>query len=197
MGLHLTRSCGRNHKESDPVSQKAESAGLRHCAHRSPSGDERPAVAPISGGCCAVWPIRCSAWRLVATGGGVTWHTRCRNADGDRRTMDPLFLPLLFIVVLAVPLIMNARRQKRAIADAQRLQSSLTNGDRVVTTSGLYATVVGTTDEMTVDLEIAPGVRTRWLRAAIREKLSDDRAGDDKASSPLTSPGDGSRTNVP
>jgi preprotein translocase subunit YajC len=111
--------------------------------------------------------------------------------------MDPLFLPLLFIVVLAVPLIINTRRQKRAIAEAQRLQSSLTNGDRVVTTSGVYATVVGTTDDMTVDLEIAPGIRTRWLRAAIRERVSEERASDDRASAPLASPGDGSGTDVP
>jgi preprotein translocase subunit YajC len=101
--------------------------------------------------------------------------------------MDPLFLPLLFIVVLAVPLILNTRRQKRASAEAQRLQSSLTKGDRVVTTSGLHATVVGTTDDSTVDLEIAPGVRTRWLRAAIRERITDGKAG-----APLASPGDGS-----
>ncbi|MFN2535179.1 MAG: preprotein translocase subunit YajC [Pseudonocardiaceae bacterium] len=107
--------------------------------------------------------------------------------------MDPLFLPLLFIVVLAVPLILNTRRQKRAMADAQRLQSSLTNGDRVVTTSGLHATVVGSADDSTVDLEIAPGVRTRWLRAAIRERIADG-----KASAPLASPGDGSaRTDGP
>lgn len=91
--------------------------------------------------------------------------------------MDPLFLPLLLIVVLAVSLMLNARRQKRAIADAQRLQSSLTNGDRVVTTSGLHATVVGSTDETTVELEIAPGVRTRWLRAAIRERITENAAG--------------------
>jgi preprotein translocase subunit YajC len=110
--------------------------------------------------------------------------------------MEPLFLLLLFIV-LAVPLIMNARRQKRAMADAQRLQSSLTDGDRVVTTSGLYATVVGTADDTTVDLEIAPGIRTKWLRAAIRERISDGQAGDDTAGAPLASPGDGSRTDVP
>ena len=100
--------------------------------------------------------------------------------------MDPLFLPLLLIVVLAVPLIMNTRRQKRAIADAQRVQSSLTDGDRVVTTSGLYATVVGTTEEASVDLEIAPGVRTTWLRAAIRERVTDGNP-----STPLASPADG------
>jgi preprotein translocase subunit YajC len=75
------------------------------------------------------------------------------------------------------------------MADAQRLQSSLTNGDRVMTTSGLYATVVGSTDETTVDLEIAPGVRTTWLRAAIRERIADSTA-----SAPLAAPGDGTRT---
>ena len=108
--------------------------------------------------------------------------------------MDPLLLPLLLIVVLAVPLIMNTRRQKRAIADAQRLQGSLTQGDRVVTTSGLYATVVGTTEDASVDLEIAPGIRTTWLRAAIRERVTTDGS----PSTPLASPGDGSaRTDGP
>jgi preprotein translocase subunit YajC len=88
--------------------------------------------------------------------------------------MEPL-LPLLFITALfAVMLILNSRRQKRAIAEAQRLQSSLTEGDRVMTTSGLHGTVVGSSDETTIDLEIAPGVRTTWLRAAIREKITED-----------------------
>jgi preprotein translocase subunit YajC len=87
--------------------------------------------------------------------------------------MDPLFL-LLIVAMLALPVILNSRRQKRAIADAQRLQSSLTDGDRVVTTCGLHATVVSSTDETTVDLEIAPGVRTTWVRAAIREKIIED-----------------------
>lgn len=88
--------------------------------------------------------------------------------------MEPLLLPLLFIAVLAIPLILGSRRQKRAMAEAQRLQDSLTEGDRVMTTSGLHATVVGTADDSTVDLDIAPGVRTTWLRAAIREKVTED-----------------------
>jgi preprotein translocase subunit YajC len=84
------------------------------------------------------------------------------------------FLPLLLIAALALPLILSSRRQKRAMAEAHQLQSSLVEGDRVMTTSGLQATVVSTADDTTVDLEIAPGVRTTWLRAAIREKISDD-----------------------
>jgi preprotein translocase subunit YajC len=90
--------------------------------------------------------------------------------------MDPLFLSLLFIAVLVLPLILNTRRQKRAMAQAQRLQESLTTGDRVMTTSGLHGTVVGSENKTTVDLEIAPGVRTTWLRAAIREKIVDHPA---------------------
>ncbi|HSZ29497.1 MAG TPA: preprotein translocase subunit YajC [Pseudonocardiaceae bacterium] len=109
--------------------------------------------------------------------------------------MDPQFLPLLLIAGLALLLIMNFRRQKRAIADAQRLQNSLANGDRVVTTSGLHGTVVASAEETTVDLEIAPGVRTRWLRAAIREKIAAEAedSGEPAAASALpAAPLDGS-----
>jgi len=88
--------------------------------------------------------------------------------------MEALLLPLLLIAALALPLILGSRRQKQAMAQAQRLQESLADGDRVMTTSGLRARVVSTADDATVDLEIAPGVRTTWVRAAIREKLTDD-----------------------
>ncbi|MBV8542373.1 MAG: preprotein translocase subunit YajC [Pseudonocardiales bacterium] len=112
--------------------------------------------------------------------------------------MNPQFLSLLLIAMLALLLMMNSRRQKRAVADARQLQSSLTNGDRVVTTSGLHGTVVGSAEETTVDLEIAPGVRTRWLRAAIREKITEDEesaednADPAAAGAPLPAPLDGS-----
>ncbi|MGH3842281.1 MAG: preprotein translocase subunit YajC [Pseudonocardiaceae bacterium] len=107
--------------------------------------------------------------------------------------MDLSFLPLLFIALLALPLILSTRRQKRAMAQAQQLQNSLTNGDRVITTSGLHGTVVGSGVEATVDLEIAPGVRTTWLRAAIREKITENgdeagAAGTSKAGAPEAAP---------
>ncbi|MGH3753284.1 MAG: preprotein translocase subunit YajC [Pseudonocardiaceae bacterium] len=105
--------------------------------------------------------------------------------------MDSLLLPLLFIAVLALPLILGSRRQKRALAEAQLLQSSLAEGDRVMTTSGLHGTVVDSSGETTIDLEIAPAVRTTWLRAAIREKITED---DEPAvtSAPLAAPLDDS-----
>lgn len=110
---------------------------------------------------------------------------------------SPLLLPLLFVAVLALPLILGSRRQKRAMAEAQRLQSSLIEGDRVMTTSGMHGTVVGSAEETTIELEIAPGVRTTWLRAAIREKLTEE---DEPAatSAPLAAPvDDGARPDKP
>jgi len=81
-------------------------------------------------------------------------------------------LPFLLIAVLIIPMVLMSRKQKRAVQQQQELQNSIGVGDRVMTTSGLYATVHNTDDEATVDLEIAEGVITTWLRAAVREKVS-------------------------
>ncbi|MCP2258386.1 preprotein translocase subunit YajC [Streptoalloteichus tenebrarius] len=89
--------------------------------------------------------------------------------------MDASFLFPLLIILLAVPLFLSTRKQKKMMQEMQALQNSLGPGDRVMTTSGLYGTVVGT-DEDTLDVEIAPGVVTTWLRAAVREKVTTDTA---------------------
>ncbi|GAA1230282.1 preprotein translocase subunit YajC [Prauserella halophila] len=96
--------------------------------------------------------------------------------------MEGLLLPLLLMLVLAVPLIMGTRKQKKAAAQQQELQNSLAPGDRVMTTSGLYATVADTADESTIDLEIADGVVTTWLRQAIRERIDPMAADEDEDS---------------
>lgn len=86
-----------------------------------------------------------------------------------------LLLPLI-IVLFAIPLFMGTRKQRRAQQAQQQLQNSLSYGDRVMTTSGLFGTVVSTSDD-SIDLEIAPGVVTSWLRAAVREKVADSTVG--------------------
>ncbi|EID52626.1 preprotein translocase subunit YajC [Saccharomonospora xinjiangensis] len=85
--------------------------------------------------------------------------------------MDGLILPLLLMLVVALPLILSTRKQKKLMAEQQEMQSSLTAGDRVMTTSGLYATVADASDDTTIDLEIAEGVVTTWLRQAVRERI--------------------------
>ena len=65
--------------------------------------------------------------------------------------------------------------------ELREMQESLQPGDRVLTTSGLHATIVSV-DSDDLELEIAPGVRTRWDRRVIREKFT-------AAGAPGTEPG--------
>ena len=83
-------------------------------------------------------------------------------------------LPFLIILLLFVPLFLNGRKQRRQMAETQAMQQALEDGDVVVTTSGLRGTIVDASYEDTIDLEIAEGVVTTWLRAAIREKVTAD-----------------------
>jgi preprotein translocase subunit YajC len=86
--------------------------------------------------------------------------------------MNQLLLPLLLMAVVAIPLVMGTRKQKKMAAQQQELQQSLNDGDRVMTTSGLYGTIADTSGDTTIDIEIAPGVVTTWLRQGVREKVN-------------------------
>ena len=86
--------------------------------------------------------------------------------------MDITLLFPLLLVLLLIPLVLNGRRQRKQYREMQQLQNSLSPGDEVMTTSGLRATVIDTSDPETVELEIAPEVTTIWVRAAVRERIS-------------------------
>ena len=88
--------------------------------------------------------------------------------------MNSALLPLLLVAVLAIPLILGSRKQKRMAAEQQALQNSLAVGDKVMTTSGLYGIVSDISDDATIGIEIAPGYETTWLRQAVREKIGPD-----------------------
>ncbi|WP_445169975.1 preprotein translocase subunit YajC [Mycolicibacterium sp. Dal123E01] len=86
--------------------------------------------------------------------------------------MDLLvFLPL--IIIMGAFMYFASRRQRKAMQATIDLHESLAIGDRVSTTSGLYATITAITDD-TVDLEIAPGVITTWLKLAVRDVIEDE-----------------------
>ncbi|MBV8928120.1 MAG: preprotein translocase subunit YajC [Mycobacteriaceae bacterium] len=92
--------------------------------------------------------------------------------------MDLLvFLPLL--IILGAFMYFASRRQRKAMQATIDLHESLQIGDRVHTTSGLQATIAGIADD-TVDLEIAPGVVTTWMKLAIRDRIEPDLDEDDQ-----------------
>lgn len=111
--------------------------------------------------------------------------------------MESLVLFLPFLLIMGGFMYFASRRQRRTMRATIDLHESLRPGDRVHTTSGLEATVVAFTDD-TVDLEIAPGVVTTWMKLAVRDRilpddpadLGDDEGADDlEESGGLTDPG--------
>jgi len=87
-----------------------------------------------------------------------------------------VFLPLL--IILGAFMFFASRRQKKAMQATIDLHESLTVGDRIHTTSGLQGTITGIGDD-TVDLEIAPGVITTWMKLAVRDRITTDDDADD------------------
>jgi preprotein translocase subunit YajC len=82
-----------------------------------------------------------------------------------------LFLPLL--IILGAFMFFASRRQKKAMQATLDLHESLKIGDRIHTTAGLEGTIKGVTDD-TIQLEIAPGVVTTWMKLAVRDRIEDD-----------------------
>ncbi|HEX6843753.1 MAG TPA: preprotein translocase subunit YajC [Actinomycetota bacterium] len=85
---------------------------------------------------------------------------------------------LSFILVLALPLLMMfflMRSQRRKMQQQQQLQQSARVGDEIMTTAGIFGTIVSEDeDEGTVLVEIAPGTTIKMLRAGISRRVTDD-----------------------
>ena len=82
--------------------------------------------------------------------------------------MEQLLLPVLMYAGLGGLMYFSMKKQKRVAAATKQMHDSLVPGARVMTTSGLHGTVTAIADD-TIELEIAPGLRTTWVRAAVRE----------------------------
>jgi preprotein translocase subunit YajC len=89
-------------------------------------------------------------------------------------TMDMTLLFPILILLLFIPIFLSGRKQKRQQQQTQQMQNALSEGDVVTTTSGLRGTIVDASYEDTIDLEIADGVVTTWLRAAVRDKVQQE-----------------------
>lgn len=78
---------------------------------------------------------------------------------------SPLVMMVIVMGIFYVMLFLPQQRQKKK---TQAMLAALKNGDKVVTTSGIYGTVNGL-DGDTVILKIADQVKIRILRSAIAQ----------------------------
>ena len=79
---------------------------------------------------------------------------------------------LVPIAVLFAVFYFGQRKRRAQLAQEMVRISQIGFGDEVMTTSGLYGTVVGRNDDGTAQVVIAPGVEVRWALAALRDAQS-------------------------
>ena len=80
-------------------------------------------------------------------------------------------LPLL--ITFGLMWVLLIRPQKRRVQMQQALVASLRAGDEIITTSGLYGTILSV-DEETLFVEVAPGVNVRMVRGAVGQRIGPD-----------------------
>lgn len=94
--------------------------------------------------------------------------------------LTPLFLLLALGAFTYLILIRPQRNRMKAL---QQTQATLRPGAEVMTTAGLYATVVDIGDD-TVTLEPSPGVHQRYARAAVARVISPGAADEETVDQP-------------
>jgi len=95
-----------------------------------------------------------------------------QSSSGVVNLLLLLAIPLVFYFLLIRP---QSKRRKEQL----QMQSSLKPGVRVMTTSGMFATVTAVDDDGVV-LEIAPGVEARFVKQAVMQIVSEAEAEDDE-----------------
>jgi preprotein translocase subunit YajC len=102
-------------------------------------------------------------WALLAQGGG--------GGTGGL-SLDLFVLPLGVLLLMYFVVIRPARKQDR---ERLTLLNSLKRNDEVLTTSGMYGTVVDVSEkEDKVTIKIADNVRVKMIKSSIARNLSNE-----------------------
>ncbi len=86
------------------------------------------------------------------------------NTEGGGGSPFGMLIPIVGMLLIFYLLLI--RPQQKRQKETQRMIESLRKGDRIVTSSGLYGTLVGIKDNMVV-VKIAENVKVEMLKSAV------------------------------
>ena len=88
---------------------------------------------------------------------------------------------LILMIGLAAVMFFMMRSQRKRTQAQQNVQRGAEVGDDVMTTAGIFGTIVDEDeDEGTIMLEIAPDITIKMLRAGISRRLTEDGYDEDE-----------------
>ena len=104
---------------------------------------------------------------------------RTRENTSEVEPLDSLgaLLPILLIGVIFYLLILRPSRTRQK--QQQQLMASLAPGAEIMTTAGVFGTII-TVDDDEVTVEVAPGVVLRMVKAAVGRVVEPVEAIDDR-----------------
>ncbi len=91
-----------------------------------------------------------------------------QGGDGGGGRISTL---IMFGAIFAIFYFMIIRPQQKRAKEREKLLSNIEKGDKIVTTGGVHANIVGIEDK-TVLIEIAPNVKIKVERSAIGSVVS-------------------------
>ena len=99
--------------------------------------------------------------------------TQTTNEQGTGFQLDPMtIIMLLLLVVLIIFMVRSSRKRK---AQAEELQSKMVPGKRIMTSSGIFGTLLWIDDEKTqAGIEVAPGVELVVHRQILAQVVEDE-----------------------
>lgn len=98
------------------------------------------------------------AMMFMAGGGGQA---------GEAQGGGMIQMLFLFVSFIAIFYFLILRPQQKRQKEHQKLLESLTKGDRVLTSGGMYGTVIGIKDDIVV-LKVGEDVKIEFSRASIQ-----------------------------
>jgi preprotein translocase subunit YajC len=110
---------------------------------------------------------------LGAFGADAVWAMGTSGGGGQQSGGLAAFLPLILIVVVFYFLLI--RPQTKRQKEHKMLISNLRKGDKVVTNSGMFGTIVGMDDkENKVVLKVAENVKVEFLKSSIAGRVGSE-----------------------
>jgi preprotein translocase subunit YajC len=80
---------------------------------------------------------------------------------------------LIFLLPIGL-LFFLMRSQRRRVQEQQNVQQAVDVGDEVLTSSGMFGTVVDIEEDDTLWVEVSPGTRVHMIRGGIARRLTEE-----------------------
>jgi preprotein translocase subunit YajC len=84
-----------------------------------------------------------------------------------------MVIAIYLVVLVAAFYLLIVRPQRRQQVLRRQMIATVGVGDEIVTSGGVYGTVVGLAEE-TLDLEVAPGTVLKIARGAVAQRITED-----------------------